>query len=66
MILLGIFTRNEDVIDFSQVVELGVFQELQVIDDRSVFEDSFDVFHITQAEEFSEDVGLRLDGLRGG
>ena len=33
----------EDVIDLSQVVKLGSFQELQVVDDHSVFEDYFDI-----------------------
>ena len=57
---------HEDVVFFSQVVELGVFQELQVVDEISIFENSCDVVHVMQVEEVLEYVGLHLNGLRGG
>ena len=57
---------RDDVVFFSHVFELGAFQEVQVVDDRSVWEDSLDVVDEAKAEEALEYVGLRLDGLRGG
>ena len=57
---------RDDVVFFSHVFELGAFQEVQVVDDRSVCEDSLDVVDVAKAEEALEYVGLRLDGLRGG
>ena len=56
----------EDGIDLSQVFKLGVFQKLQVVDDCSICKYSGNVFLITQGDEFFEDIGLLLDGLRGG
>ena len=57
---------RDDVVFFSHVFELGAFQEVQVVDDRSVCEDSLDVVDVAKAEEVLEYFGLRLDGLRGG
>ena len=57
---------REDEVLFSLVIELGAFQERQVVDDRSVCEDILDVVDVAKAEEVIEYVGFRLDGLNGG
>ena len=57
---------RDDVVFFSHVFELGAFQEVHVVDDCSVWEDSIDVADEANAEEALEYVGFRLDGLGGG
>ena len=60
------WNAREDKVLFSLVIELGVYQETTVVDDRSVYEDSLDVVDVAKAEEVIEYVGFRLDGLNGG